>query len=129
MPGKPDFTGNQNISEQTLGAVTTTAEITANTANQMDLDIDNVDVNASTYESGEVNVSGSQEIVAGITPTGACDLVIEWTDGNGNVEYTETFSQSSADKHLVTTASTHVNVKIVDTSGSSNPVNATVNAH
>lgn len=125
--GKPDFTGNSNISAQTLNQLD--VGITQNVANQLDLDLNNVDVNTSTYTSDEINVSGSQEVVAGITPTGACELVLEWTDGNGNVEYTETFSQSSATKHLVTTASTHVIVKIRDTSGASNPVDATVNAH
>lgn len=125
--GKPDFTGNSNISAQTLNQLD--VGIKANQANQLDLDINNVDVNSSSYVSDEINISGSQELVAGITPTGACNLVIEWTDGNGNVQFAETFSQSSETKHLVTTASTHVIVKIEDTSGSSNPVDATVNGH
>lgn len=125
--GKPDFTGNQNISEQTLGSVDT--NITANTANQLDLDVDNVDVNSSKYQSSENNISGSKEVVVGVNPTGSVDLVFKWTDGNGNVLFTETISESSENKHLVTTASTHLIFEIQDTSGASNSVDATVNAH
>jgi len=127
--GKPDFTGNSNISKQTLGKLSTTAEITANEANQLDLDINNVDINSSPYESGEVNVSGSKELVGGFNTTGSYSVIFEWTDGNGAVEYTEKFTDPSNDKVLVTTASTHVNVKLQDESGSSNTVDATVNAH
>jgi len=129
MVGQPDFTGNQNISEQTLGKVATEAEITANTSNQLDIDINNVDINSDPYISDEVNVSGSKEIVAGITSTGSYTVTLEWTDGNNNTEFTETFTDPRNDKLLVTTASTHVIIKIEDESGSSNPTNATVNAH
>ena len=129
MAGKPDFTGNQNISEQTLGRVTTEAEITANTSNQLDIDVNNVDVNSNPYSSGENNVSGSQELVAGVQASDSYSITFEWTDGNGNIEYSESFTDPSNDKILVTTASTHVIVKIQDESGNSNTVNATVNAH
>lgn len=129
MAGKPDFTGNQNISEQTLGRVTTEAEITANTSNQLDIDVNNVDINSNPYSSDENNVSGSKELVAGVQASGSYSVTFEWTDGNGNVEYSESFTDPSDDKILVTTASTHVIVSIEDESGSSNTANATVNAH
>lgn len=129
MAGKPDFTGNSNISEQTLGKLDTTAEITANSSNQLDIDVNNVDINADPYESDEVNVSGSKEIVAGVTPSGSYTIEFYWTDGNGNTEYLETFTDPENDKVLITTASTHVQVKIVDESGSTNQIDATVNAH
>ena len=129
MAGKPDFTGNSNISEQTLGKLDTTAEITANSSNQLDIDVNNVDINTDPYTSDEVNVSGSKEIVAGVTAQGSYTLEFYWTDGNGNTEYLETFTDPDNDKALITTASTHVQVKIVDESGSTNEIDATVNAH
>lgn len=125
--GRPDFTGNQNISEQTLSQVD--VGINANTANQLDIDVSGKDVNSSKYQSSENNISGAKEVTAGVTPTGGIDVVFKWTDGNGTVLYKETFSTSSNESYNVITKSTHLIVEIQDTSGASNSVDATVNAH
>ena len=134
MAGQPDFTGNQNISEQTLGKVQTDAEITANSANQYDNDVSNYDlVDDGDYISSEVNISGAIELVLKGNSEYNCDVLVEWTDGSGNTIYTESVSASTdvTDFNLLyTTASTHVRIRVKDTSGNSqNNFNMTVNAH
>lgn len=134
MPGKPDFTGNQNISEQTLGKVQTDAEITANSANQYDNDVTNYDLVADgDYVSSEVNISGAIELVLKGKSEYNCNVLVEWTDGNGNVTYTESVSASTdvTDFNLLyPTGSTHVQIRVTDTSGQTqNKLNMTVNAH
>lgn len=132
MPGKPDFTGNSNISEQTLNQLD--VGITSNEANQLDVDVDNFDLVANNgYSSSESNISGADEVVVRGTSAGSCSVKVHWTDGNGNILYTNQPSEATntTDFNLLyPTGSTHVQIEIVDESGNtSNNVDATVNAH
>ena len=133
-PGAPDFTGNQNISQQSLNTVDTTATIKANEANQFDADIDNYDLVAEDgYSSNEQNISGANEVVIRAASQYDMSVIVEWTDGSDNVLYAEQ-PQAATNvtdfKGLYPVGSTHVNVRIVDeSSNGENKVDATVNAH
>lgn len=104
--------------------------ITANEANQLDVDILNQDVSTG-YEVGETNISGANEIavLASSGDGNSFSVTVEWTDGTGTVLYSESPSslQSTTDggANLIV-KSTHVNVVF---SGSSTDVDGTVNAH
>lgn len=128
--GAPQF-AQQVDNSTTDKKVFTEAEVTANTANQYDEDEANTDASAG-YETGEQNVSGSQEIAGSIdvNDSGDVDVTIEWTDGAGTVVTSRSPSElqgvtDEADFNFIT-RSTHFNLKI---SGTSNDASLTVNAH
>lgn len=107
-------------------------DIKQNTSNQFDDDSLNTDV--STYDSGEQNISGAMEVTIGVTEnsgSGDANLEVQWTDGSGNIVFTETPSDiqslnGSSGYANVITKSTHI--QIVGT-GTSNDTDITVNAH
>ena len=107
-------------------------DIKANDANQFDDDLQNGDI--STYDSGEQNISGAQELTVALqenSGSGDANLEIQWTDGSGNVIFTENPSDiqnlnGSGNWENIIVKSTHV--KIVG-SGTSSNSNVTVNAH
>lgn len=128
--GAPQF-AQQVDNTTTNNAVSTT--VTANTANQLDDDELAADLSSSNYETGEKNISGAKELVvaadesSGSTST----VVVEWTNGAGDVIYAETPSAldgltNSKDYARLVVKSTHVQVTA---SGSSTNYNMTVNAH
>ena len=107
-------------------------DIKANDANQFDDDLQNGDI--SSYDSGEQNISGAQELTVALlenSGSGDANLEIQWTDGSGNVIFTENPSDiqnlnGSGNWENIIVKSTHV--KIVG-SGTSSDSNVTVNAH
>jgi hypothetical protein len=130
--GNAQFYNRQDISGQTLSNVTTTAEITANTANQYDGDSVNTDVSTETFETGEQNISGATALVGAVTvnDSGDANVIAEWTDGTGTVVYSEQLSDlqgiTSSKSFALRVKSTHVNLKV---SGTSTDADITVNAH
>lgn len=107
-------------------------DVKANDANQFDDDATNTDI--SSYDSGEQNISGAKEVTVALsenTGTDDASITLEWTDGSGNVAYTETPSSiqnlsGSQDYANIIVKSTHFQVK---GSGTSSDTDVTVNAH
>lgn len=128
--GRPQFQSPTDISEQTLQALN--VQVNANTANQLDTDVQNIDVSSGAVIVPEQSISGAIELTAAFTQNGSGDLDIsvEWTDGSGNVLFVENPSDlqglTGSDFENLIVKSTHV--RIVGT-GTSQDVSGTVNAH
>lgn len=109
-------------------------DIKQNEANQYDDDIIGQDVAQNPVNTGEQNISGSNEVSGDIEVNdgGDANVTIEWTDGTGTVVTTQEpvelqgVTGTSGNDFNFVTKSTHFRLKI---DGTSNDVDATVNAH
>ena len=129
--GRQQFTTPTDINAQTLSVVDTS--LTAKTANQLDEDFVAEDLSTGDQTVNEQSISGAQEIAVSIRENSGnnASATIKWTDGNGNVLFTETPSaltdvSNGSDYANLIVKSTHV---IVVFSGSSTDMDGTVNAH
>lgn len=84
----------------------------------------NQDVNASSYDSGEVSVGGSESLDYEYSGGGAFDLVITQTDGSGTTIKSNTVSSTdgSAVSGSETLYTRNVQVQVNDTSAAANTV-------
>lgn len=127
--GAPQF-ATQVDNSTTNKKVFTEAEVTANSANQWDIDAVSEDVSSTDYSAGETNISGAQALNGMLTEASGstASVIIEWTDGAGTVLGSQTVATASngSDDFAVRVKSTHANVKIT---GSSTDASLTGNAN
>lgn len=100
-----------------------------------DTDINNHDLISSDFTIAETNVSGLAELVLAIESidTNTFTVTVDWTDGSGNVLYSESpveLTDATDITALFVVKSNHFQLTVTDTSGATqNRIDGTVNVH
>lgn len=122
------------IDPQYTGALDVTEEIvpTTSTDNSHEATIGGSLQSGGETAVAELSMPGAETIQGQVTSTGTYTVRLDWRDGDGNVVRAEKFAEnvsanSWTDLDGVVPKSPYVDVVVVDTSGSGQTVDATVN--